>query len=35
MNLKNFEEQIDSKIVDRGYSYFLDGLVDGPELIEK
>jgi len=33
MNLDNFEQQIDSKIVDRGYEYFLDDLVDGPEII--
>ena len=35
MNLDNFEQQIDPKIVDRGYDYFLDDLVAGPELIEE
>lgn len=35
MNLNNFEQQIDPKIVDRGYDYFLDDLVDGPELIDE
>jgi len=35
MNLNDFEQQIDPKIVDRGFDYFLDDLVDGPELIEE
>lgn len=35
MNLNDFEEQIDPKIIDRGYGYFLEDLVDGPELIEE
>jgi len=35
MNLDDFEQQIDPKIVDRGYDYFLDDLVDGPELIDE
>ncbi|MDR8389527.1 SWIM zinc finger family protein [Aliifodinibius sp. S!AR15-10] len=35
MNLNDFEQQIDPKIVDRGYNYFFDDLVDGPELIDE
>ena len=35
MNLDNFEQQIDQKIVDRGYDYFLNDLVDGPALIDE
>ena len=34
MNLNDFDENIDPKIVDRGYTYFLDELVNGPELID-
>ncbi len=35
MNLDDFEEQIEPVIVERGYEYFLDDLVDGPELINE
>ncbi|MDZ7694621.1 MAG: hypothetical protein U5K69_26460 [Balneolaceae bacterium] len=35
MNLNDFEQQIAPKIVDRGYRYFQDDRVDGPELIEE
>jgi len=34
MNLDNFDQQIDPKIVDRGYNYFFDDHVDGPESID-
>ena len=33
MNLDDFEKQIDLKIVGRGYEYFLDDLVEGPEFL--
>lgn len=34
MNLNNFEQQIDSVILDRGMVYFMNGAVDDPEEIE-
>ncbi len=35
MNLDDFEEQIDPKIVERGYEYFLDDLVEGPSHVRE
>lgn len=35
MNLDDFEEQIDPKIVDRGYGYFIDDHVEKLELFEE
>src|SRR5690625_3327229 len=31
MNLSNFDQQVDTIIVDRGFHYFLDGFVDEPQ----
>lgn len=34
MNLNDFEKLVDPKIAERGYEYFLDGLVDTPECFD-